>query len=246
MARRGTKRVLLWVGLAALGSVLAGCSPWSPASTFEVGAVPAEVVDLAQDASCIFLISVAELGTRGSAGPFALDVDASAGTVSAPSVLESGRVAEVRLWAGTAAVGSTITLAITAQRDDEAHSALVTATVTEPVGVPDDRLETGATMRDAFIPWLADAHPELGIDVETVWTAVPLRPHILEVSYSMFLCEEWELVVWWHIMIPPYDWARMYLRRRTTEMVPSFGAEIASISAGHDPQTMIPPEEVWR
>lgn len=208
--------------------------------------MPAQVIDLAQDASCIFLVSLAEPGAGGSKGPNSLEVDASAGVVTAPSMLEDGRVAEVRLWAGAAAVGSTITLAITVQQDDEAHSTFATATVTEPIGAPDDRLETGTTLRGLFIPWLASAHPELGIDETTEWAANPLRPHILEVSYSMFLSDVWELVVWWHVTIPPYDWARMYLRRRTTETAPSFAAEVHSVSGGDAAQEMTPPEEVWR
>jgi hypothetical protein len=118
--------------------------------------------------------------------------------------------------------------------------------VTAPIESPDDRRETGLIVRDAFLPWLASEHPELGITTDTVWIPLPLRPHILEVSFYMFQSEEWELVVWWHIMIPPYDWARMYLRHRTTEMAPSFAAEISSRSAGDDPQAVLPPEEVWR
>jgi hypothetical protein len=246
MTRRVTKRMVAWVAVAVLGILLAGCWPWTSPDTFRIEVVPTAVADVAQNASCIFLVSVTELGARGPAGPFALDVDASAGTVFSPVELESGGVGEVRLWPDDEAVGETITLTITAERDGEAHSAAVTAVATDPIESPDDRLETGTTMRDAFVLWLASEHPELGIDADTAWTAVPLRPHILEVSYYMFLSEEWELVVWWHIMIPPYDWARMYLRHRATEMAPSFGAEIGSVSAGGDPHTMIPPEEVWR
>jgi hypothetical protein len=62
----------------------------------------------------------------------------------------------------------------------------------------------------------------------------------------MFVSEEWELVVWWHVMIPPYDWTRMYLRHRFTEAVPSFAAEISSRAGGDAPHTMLPPEEAWR
>jgi hypothetical protein len=135
---------------------------------------------------------------------------------------------------------------VRAIRGAETQESVVTATVTEPIEQPDDRLITGTLMRDRFIPWLASEHPELGIDEDTVWTPRPVRPHILVVSFTMFLCEEWELVVWWHVMIPPYDWARMYLRHRSTETESSFWAEIGSVSSGALPQLVAPDEGLWR
>jgi hypothetical protein len=228
------------------GLLLTGCWPWAPSATFRVEVTPAEITDLAQNGLGLFLVTVTELGGSRATEPVTLQVDAPDGTVITPATVASGEVTEVRLWGTGVAVGTTLTVTIAGERDDEFHTATATAVVTDPIESPDDRLVTGTTMRDAFIPWLAAEHPELGIDADTVWTPIPVRPHILEVSFYMFLSEEWELVVWWHVMIPPYDWARMYLRHRSTERTPSFGAEISSVTAGGDPHTMAPPEEVWR
>jgi hypothetical protein len=228
------------------GFLLTGCYPWAPSATFRVEVTPAEITDLAQNAPCLFLVTVTELGGSRAAEPVTLQVDASDGTVIAPATVASGEVAEVRLWGTGVAVGTTLTVTIAGERDDEFHTATATAVVTDPIESPDDRLVTGTTMRDAFIPWLAAEHPELGIDADTAWTPIPVRPHILEVSFYMFLSEDWELVVWWHVMIPPYDWTRMYLRHRSAGLAPSFGAEISSVTAGGDPHTIAPPEEVWR
>ncbi|MDD5263739.1 MAG: hypothetical protein PHU43_02775 [Candidatus Bipolaricaulis sp.] len=246
MTKQAARWVLLGVGAAALGLGLAGCWPWTTADTFTIAVTPGEIADLAQNADGIFLLTIEETGSHGSTAPFTLTVDGSDGMVLVPSEVDSGKVAEVWLNVMGVDVGTTVTLTFSVERDEELHTATVTALVTEPVEAPDDRLETGTAMRDLFVPWLASEHPELGIDEDTEWIANPLRPHILEVSYYMFLSDEWELVVWWHVMIPPYDWARMYVRHIGTENAPSFGAEISSISAGDEPHTMTPPEELWR
>ena len=244
---RGIARAALSLAMFGVcGLLLSGCWPWAPSATFRVEVTPAEITDLAQNASCLFLVTVTELGGSRAAEPVTLQVDASDGTVLAPATVASGEVAEVRLWGNGVAVGTTLTVTIAGEQDDEFHTATATAVVTDPIESPDDRLATGTAMRDAFIPWLAAEHPEFGIDAGTAWTPIPVRPHILEVSFYMFLSEEWELVVWWHVMIPPYDWTRMYLRHRSAGLAQSFGAEISSVTAGGDPHTMAPPEEVWR
>ena len=246
MNERRVKAALVGVVLVACGLLVSGCWFSPPAPTFEIALTPAAVTDLAQNARCHFLVSMTELGTGPSAGPVAIDVDSTDGMVLVPSTLEAGQVAEVILMPAGVPVDTTVTLTIEGRRGDETHSATSTAVITQPIQSPDDRLVTGTAMRDLFIPWLASEHPELGINADTEWMAVPLRPHILEVSYYLFLSDDWELAVWWHVMIPPYNWARMYLRHRDTESVPSFGAEISSVSGRDDPHIMTPPEEVWR
>jgi hypothetical protein len=239
-------RVVLGVIVVACGLVLSGCWPWVPV-TFELQVVPAAIDDLAQGASTSFLVSISEIDDDPSTQLVVLSATASAGTAAiVPSVIRPGDVAELTLGSAGVPIGSTIDVTVRAARGSESRQATATAIVSEPIEIPDDRLATGIDMRDRFVPWFAAEHPELGIDEETVWTPVPVRPHILEVSFYMFLCEEWELVVWWHVMIPPYDWARLYLRHRSTEMAPSFGAEISSVSIGGSPEPMTPPEEVWR
>lgn len=241
-------RAVQGVALALLcGVLLSGCWPWSSATTFELHVVPTEVADLAQGASTPFLVSIEEIDVDPSSPFFVLAATASVGTVRVvPDVLRAGDVAEVTFSSAGVPVGSTVNVTVQATRGAERRDATVTAVVTEPIETPDDRLVTGTAMRDRFIPWLASEHSELGIDEDTAWTPVPVRPHILVVSFYMFQSDEWELVVWWHIMISPYDWARLYLRHRSTEIAPSFAAEISSVSLGEDPEIMAPPEEVWR
>jgi hypothetical protein len=89
--------------------------------------------------------------------------------------------------------------------------------------------EEASSYRDRFIPWLETERPELRITSGTAWTGTPVRPHILVVSHYLFLSEAWEMSVQWHIMIAPYDWARITLRPRD-ELRPTLAFEIPSVS----------------
>ena len=69
---------------------------------------------------------------------------------------------------------------------------------------------------------------------------------MLEVSHYLFLSESWEMGLSWHIMIAPYDWARIYLRPRS-EVAPTAAFEISSVSdPASDPWPIVPPDEVDR
>lgn len=104
----------------------------------------------------------------------------------------------------------------------------------------DTLLEAAAPLRDRFVAWLATEHPELGLTPDTAWTPTIVQPHILVVSHYLFLSEEWEMGVMWHIMIPPHDWARIYLRPRG-ELAPTMAFEISSVS---DPASPVRPIDV--
>lgn len=65
-----------------------------------------------------------------------------------------------------------------------------------------------------------------------------MQPHILVVSHYLFFSEEWEMGLQWHIMIAPYDWARIYLRPRA-EVQPTHAFEITSVS-----DTQAAPQEI--
>lgn len=227
--------------------LLSGCWSGLPQLTFTLEVSPRTIADLPQGAACVFLVSLEPTAAGALQGPVDLAATSSAGRVSLSSdSLTEGGVAELTVESQDAAVGSTVTVSVTAQRGGETHTTDVSARITDPIESPDDRLATAATVRDAFLPWLASEHPEFGLDEDTTWTGFPLRPHLLEVSYGLFQSGEWELVVWWHVTIAPHDWARIYLRRRFTETAPSFAAQIPSFSAGGSPVEIDPPDEIWR
>ena len=136
-----------------------------------------------------------------------------------------------------------VTLNIRGERGDEIQTQ--TATIVVRPG-EDLLLDPAVEMRDRFIPWLTQNHPELGITTQTGWTGTIVTPHILVVTHYLFLTDEWEMEVRWHVMIPPYDWTVIYLRRRGVETRPSYAFKIDSVSGNTTPYMIDPPEAVWR
>ena len=93
---------------------------------------------------------------------------------------------------------------------------------------------------------LAENHPELGITEDTAWNGTMVSPVWLIVSHYLFFSDEWEAHIYWHVMIPPHDWAKIDLRHRFDELAPSYAFEISSLDAGSEPIAIEVPETVWR
>ena len=136
-----------------------------------------------------------------------------------------------------------LTVTIVGERGDEVQTQAATIVVRPG---EDLTLEAAAAMRDRFMPWLSENHPELGISAQADWTGTIVTPHILVVTHYLFLTDEWEMEVRWHVMIPPHDWAEIYLRRRGVETRPSLAYKIDSVSGNTTPHSVAPPETVWR
>jgi predicted secreted protein len=104
-----------------------------------------------------------------------------------------------------------------------------------------------ASYRDRFIPYLEMNYPELGITSETVWKGTIVRPRILVVSHYLFFSEQWEMGLSWHVMIPPYDFAEIYLRRRDSDLSSTYAFKINSLVSGEDPYPVdLPSDGIWR
>lgn len=184
---------------------------------------------------------------RASASDLPLTITAEAtnatATVLEPTLAEADDVAEVTVVPDPGSTNSAVSLTITGTGAD--------VTVTSSVGFDvvegeDDRAERAAEIRDLFIPWLAENRPELGITRATAWEGTIVSPQWLVVSHYLFLSDEWEMHVEWHIMVAPDDWARIDLRRRFEEVAPSRAFEITSLTEGAEPQEIDPPEQIWR
>ncbi|UCC32751.1 MAG: hypothetical protein JSU86_10790, partial [Phycisphaerales bacterium] len=224
--------------------------------------IPEQMDDAVPGQKCVLLITV-EDGGSSQAASVALSASATGADVSVnPTSITPDEVAEV-----TVIPHQPIAAKLRQDRarqpiiDDEEEPWTVTATIhAEREGVErtasvdiivsrgqDDLGETAAAYRDLFIPWLAANHPELGITTDTEWEGIIVRPHIVVVMYYLFFSEEWEMGVSWHVMIPPHDWSRIYLRRRFTESAPSLAFEISSTSdAEEEPFDIELPLSVWR
>jgi len=194
---------------------------------------------------CIFLVTIEENQT--SQGSKAVTISATAQDCQVtvfPQTITPGQVAEVTIVPTEADVGKNVSVTIQGEKD----GLKKIKTVTFEVMAEEDREETlgpeAASIRNNFTQWLLTHHPELGITNETAWTGTVVNPRVLVVMHYMFLSENWEMYVTWHVMIPPYDWARIYMRQRYNQTAPTYAFEISSIQEQAQPQAIEVPDWV--
>jgi len=133
-------------------------------------------------------------------------------------------VAEVTVIADAATKERPLAITVTGRRGDVEETAQRSTTVS-PWG--DDRGDDAARLLTIFTAWLAEHEPELGIDAGTEFSGSFVAPGLLVVSHYLYLSDDWELGLSWHVMVPPDDWAAIYLRPRD-EAVPTHAFELAS------------------
>jgi len=192
---------------------------------------------------CIFLVTIEANQTSQGSKAVAISASSTDCQISIfPQTITSGEVAEVMVVPSEADVGKNVTVTIAGERDGLKQ----TETVTFEVLVEEGREETlgpeAVNMRNNFTQWLSTNHPELGITSETAWIGTVVNPRVLVVMHYMFLSEDWELYGTWHVMIPPYDWTRIYLRHRYNQTAPSYAFEISSIQEHAQPQAIEVPD----
>jgi hypothetical protein len=161
-----------------------------------------------------------------------------------PQAISPGQVGEVTVIPNEGQVGKNVTVTIRGERGGISQTETVTFEVIEE----EDREATlgpeAILMRDKFVQWFALEHQEFAITSETVWTGTVVNPRVLVVMHYMFLSEDWEMYVTWHVMIPPYDWSRVYLRPRYNATAPAYAFEISSIQGQAEPQAIEIPDWV--
>ncbi len=225
---------------------------------FTLEVTPAEVRDSIVGQRIVLLATITDDETRPwPTGPAFISATVEGALVTVtPPLLAPGRVAEItvipqqRKTDGAQLIvdgdeGWSVEVAVTAERWGLKQTVKVPITVVSDE--PDLVGPAAAEVRDMFIPWLAENHPELGIGPGTKWVGTIVTPHILVVTHYLCFSDEWEMHVFWHVMIPPYDWARIELRRRFQETVPSLAFEIPSRSAAQPQVRSIEPSDsLWR
>lgn len=192
---------------------------------------------------CVFLVTIADEGVISDTPVEISAIASGAEVIIYEKDIVEGQVAEVVIIPTQASVGKIIEVTITGNRGDLADEQTVSFEVIEG---EDDRGEYAIELRDKFVTWLELNHPELGINTDTEWTGTMVSPQWLIVSHYLFFSDEWEMHVEWHIMIPPYDWAKIDLRHRFDEWKPSYAFEISSLDANEEPISIEVPETVWR
>jgi hypothetical protein len=229
---------------AATSATPAPTTSKEPTALFHIAVIPEQLNGFSiAGQKCVFLVSIADESPK-SKEPAEITASAAGAKVSIykKAILE-GQIAEVFVIPAQESIGKSIKVTFSGKRGDQVDKKVVTFDVIEG---EDDRQTYAAELKTKFVTWLSANHPELGITPETKWTGTMVSPQWLVVSHYLFFSDEWEMHVDWHIMVPPYDWARIDLRKRYTESKPSLAFEIASITAKSNPKPMEVPETIWR
>jgi hypothetical protein len=190
----------------------------------------------------VFLVTVTDDGTLS--GAVTISAKATGATVIIyQQDIVPGQVAEVVVTPTQKSVGKTIKVTITGTQDNLKDTGVFKFLVAEG---EDDRAEYATELLDKFVSWFAANQTDLGITEATAWNGTMVSPVWLVVSHYLFFSDEWEAHIYWHIMIPPYDWARIDLRHRFDELAPSYSFEISSLNATSLPIPIEVPDTAWR
>lgn len=164
-----------------------------------------------------------------------------------PGEIREGEVAEVTVIPDAATEERSLEIVVTGTRGDLEQTATRSTTV---FAWEDDRGEYAGTLLSLFTTWLAERQPDLGISVSTQFSGSFIAPGLLVVSHYEYMSDDWELGLSWHVMIPPDDWAEIYLRPRE-ELVPTLAFRLSSQNAALQDgvvaiEAVAPPTEVVR
>jgi hypothetical protein len=159
----------------------------------------------------------------------------------APERIGAGQVAEVTVVASP--TDEEIEAGVTIVATADGGSSQVTRTFTV-LPWPDDRGEQAREILALFAGWLGENRPELGIAEEIAVAGSFTAPLLLVVSHYTFWTDEWEMGLSWHVMVPPDDFAELYLRPRE-ELTPTMAFRLGSwqtaLETGAVDITEVPP-----
>jgi hypothetical protein len=234
--------------LATFGvAVVAGCGDdTASGDPFELRVFPEFVQGAIPGAATGVLVTIA--GDSNGGAPVAVTASAVGADVSVtPTEIRPGETAEVTVVADPATAERPLEIMITAERGDNRETATKNTTV---YAWEDDREVYAKELLEVFRSWLAEHQPGVGIDATTEFSGSFVAPGLLVVSHYMFTSDEWELGLSWHVMVPPDDWAEIYLRPRD-ETTPTLAFRLQSQAAALNEglvaiSAVAPPPEVVR
>jgi hypothetical protein len=216
----------------------------TPAKAFTLKVFPDSVRgDAIAGQRVVFLVTVSSNDTNPlSDVRISATAHQSAVTVT-PETLSPGEVGEVAVIPDVTAVGTNVTLAVRAEGEGAVQTRSVSFSV---LSGEDWRLDHARELREFFVQWLQTNASSLGITNQTQWMGTIVSPRWLIVEHYLFFSNAWEMHVYWHVMIPPSDWARIDLRQRSTGFAPSLSYEISSVNGSTTPHPIPSPDQTWR
>jgi len=244
----------LAVALALLVPAVIACDGGEPTVNpatmpFFMDVIPVHMGDTIAGQSCVFMVTITDDTTTTVVGePVTITAEAPGASVTVgPEAISAGYVAEVVVVPGDNTTGSTLRVTITGERGGQIRTETATLNVSEEPADLFAKTVFATALRDIFVTWLEQNQADLKITTETEWVGAVIYPYGPEdIGYYLFFSDEWEMGVRWHNVEGFEDWARIYLRLRTVDLVPSKAFEITSMKAEDEPHIIPPPKEVWR
>jgi len=219
-------RYVLAAALALALTALAGACGGDAAVPFSLIVEPEFVYDAVPGSATGVLVALSNEADTDA--PVALTAAAEGAEVRVdPPSIGAGEVAEVTVVAAPVTAEQDLELVITGRRGG------LEATASRSFKVfawEDDRGPYARQLLGLFTSWLAENQPDLGITPSTEFSGSMVAPGLLIVSHYLFRSEEWEIGLSWHVMVPPDDWAEIYLRPRD-ELHPTLAFRLASQDA---------------
>jgi hypothetical protein len=242
----GVRRIISLATVLAL--LLAGCADGDSESTttepsdspFTLEVAPSEYMPIMPGQRFVIVATAS-----GGSGPVTMqaEVGGDADVTPPAATVQPDEVIEFTVVARPESVDSTVSFELRAQRGNTSHTHPMNLQV---VDWSDDLEPLATELRERFVTYLAENHPDFGITADTDWTPTITKPQILVVMHYLFFSEDWEMGIMWHVTVPEHAWSRMYLRPRDG-MTPTFGLEIPSyLDPVSQPGPWEPPAEIDR
>jgi hypothetical protein len=201
------------------------------------GRRPLAIVEVGGEGPAVVVEATGALA--GSTEPVPVSVD--------PAEVAPGEVAEVWVEAPSVSEESTLTVTITGRRGGAERTATVDTWI---VPGTDDLGPTATEVAAVFLEALAGTVDGLPASRDQLVGGTTVASRLLVVSHYAWFTDESEIGLAWHIMIPPDDWAELYVRPRG-QPAPSRAFRLSSWStavAGGEVKIaeIPPPAEVTR
>jgi hypothetical protein len=241
------RRAHVWaVAVLTIASLVSSCSGDGSTGTLFTIEISPEFVQGAVPGSATGVL-VTITNEEPTLDPVSLSVVADGAEVSVrPTEIREGEVAEVTLVAPATTEEVPLDIVVTGRRGAVEVSA-TRSTVIRPF--EDSERAYADTLLGVFTSWLEENRPDLGIGPDTEFTGSFVSP-VLVVTHYLYLSDDWELGLSWHVMVPPDDWAEIYLRPRD-QLRPTLAFRLTSRQAAFDDGNVDivavdPPAEVTR
>lgn len=243
------RRILAWAVVVVAALPLTACGNADDSengSSFDLIVHPQFVQGALAGIPVTLLVTVENAGE--GAGEVSLSASFPDGTATVkPESIAAGEIAEVTLTADVVNEDVETTVTVTGRRGSVEH------TTSRPLVVmpgKDDLGPVAADLLKVFTEWLHQNQPDLGVGPEREFEGNVVAPRLLVVSHYMFVDEEYELGLSWHVTIQPHDWAELYIRPRDA-LTPTRAFKLSSWSAALEGAAaefteVPPPQEVVR